>query len=270
MRLSGDLEEEVLLVLTKFKEVITLSAIILYSLVIVSILPGLGFSTAYAQETSTVISSDPPGASITLEGEYNLSATTPCRLPDNVNGKFELKANMSGYESWSGDVIILPGQENHFSFSLAPKTRLKAAFRSLFMPGWGQYYAGLKEKAFILNIGTIGFAIGTVLVDSDFRQKRDDYNQAVVDLNNASSYDEVSRLRSLVIDKNRQAYDAETRRNALAIITAGLWAYNILDAVIFFPDKKLYFHQGGVPVQGASIRPVFDGDKIGLSLTAAF
>lgn len=177
---------------------------------------------------------------------------------------------MSGYESWGGDIIILPGQENHFSFSLAPKTRVKAALRSLFLPGWGQYYAGLKEKAFVLNIGTVGFAIGTVLADSDFRQKRDDYNQAIVDLSNASTYDDVSRLRSLVIDKNREAYDAETRRNALVIITAGLWAYNILDAVIFFPDKKLYFHQSGIPVQGASIGPVFDGNKIGLGLTASF
>jgi len=134
-----------------------------------------GYSTVYSQETGTIISSDPPGASITLEGEYNLSATTPCRLPDNVNGKFELKANMSGYESWSGDLIILPGQDNHFSFSLAPKTRAKAALRSLFLPGWGQYYAGLKEKAIILNISTIGFAIGTVLADNDFRRKREEY-----------------------------------------------------------------------------------------------
>jgi hypothetical protein len=237
---------------------------------LIPIMFGVGFSTAYGQDTGTIINSDPPGASITLEGEYSLSATTPCRLPDNVNGRFELKASMSGYESWSGDIVILPGQDNHFSFSLAPKTRAKAALRSLFLPGWGQYYSGLKQKAFILNISTVGFAIGTVLADNDFRRKRDDYDQAVLDLNNASSYDDVSRLRSLVIDKNRKAYDAETRRNALVIISAGLWVYNVLDAVIFFPDKKLYFHQGVVPVQGAAIEPVFDGDKIGLSLTASF
>lgn len=85
------MEEDVLLVLTKFKDGVTPSGIKFYGLVIMSVVFGFGFSTAYAQETSTVISSDPPGASITLEGEYDLSATTPCRLPDNVNGKLSLR-----------------------------------------------------------------------------------------------------------------------------------------------------------------------------------
>ncbi|MCP4581253.1 MAG: PEGA domain-containing protein [candidate division Zixibacteria bacterium] len=227
-------------------------------------------STAYAQEMGTTINSDPPGATITLDGDFKLSATTPCRLPDHISGKFELVAVMPGYESWKGDITILPGQKNHYSFDLSPKTRSKAALRSLFMPGWGQHYSGQKEKAFLLNIGTVSFAIGTILADSDFRRKRDDYNQAVIDLGNAASFEETELLRSDVIDKNRKAYDSETRRNALVLITAGLWVYNILDAVVFFPDRKLYFHQGSIPIQEARINPVFDGETIGLNLTASF
>jgi len=137
-------------------------------------------STAIAQETGTTINSDPPGATITLNGEYKLSATTPCRLPDHIGGKFELVAVMPGYESWKGDITILPGQKNHYSLALSPKTRAKAALRSFFMPGWGQYYSGQDKKAFILNVGTLGFAVGTILTDGDFRRKRNDYNQAVI------------------------------------------------------------------------------------------
>jgi hypothetical protein len=224
----------------------------------------------FAQETGTIINSDPPGATITLNGDYKLSATTPCRLPDNISGKFEMVAVMPGYESWKGDITILPGQKNNFSFGLSPKTRMKAALRSLFMPGWGQYYSGQKEKAFLLNVGTVAFGIGTVMADSDFRRKRDDYNQALIDLSNATTFEETEILRSAAIEKNREAYDSETRRNALFIITAGLWAYNIIDAVIFFPDRKMYFKPGGIPIQEARIDPMFDGESIGLNLTATF
>jgi len=107
---------------------------------------------AYAQETDeagTVINSEPPGAAISLEGDYTINATTPCRLPDNLNGRYMLRASMPGYESWSGDIMIVPGQNNYFSFSLSSKTRYKAALRSLFFPGWGQYYSGQRTRAFL-------------------------------------------------------------------------------------------------------------------------
>jgi len=223
-----------------------------------------------AQEHSTIINSDPPGAAITLDGEYKLSATTPCRLPDNINGKFSLRAIMPGYESWNGDIVIIPGQENRFSFGMSAKTRYKAALRSLFMPGWGQYYAGEKNKAIFFNVLTIGAGIGTLVTDYDFRQKRDDYDQAIIDLGNASTYEEITELRQLVIDKNREAYDAETKRNTFAIVTAALWAYNVVDALVFFPERKLYFHQESIPIKEAELKPDVGLNKVGLKLTATF
>jgi hypothetical protein len=229
-----------------------------------------GCAESIAQNTGAIITSNPPGAAITLDGEYKLSATTPCRLPDNVTGRFTLKATMPGYESWKGDIVIIPGQENKYSFGLSPKTRAKAAVRSLFMPGWGQYYSGQTTRAYVVNITTLGFGIGTIIADYDFRQKRDDYKQAQADLDNATSYEEISRLRQLVFDKNRDAYDAETTRNTFAIITAALWAYNVLDALVFFPENKLYFHQGGLPVKEAAIEPEVSLKKIGVKLTATF
>jgi hypothetical protein len=223
-----------------------------------------------AQETSTIISSDPPGAAVTLDGEYKLSATTPCRLPGNINGKFALRAIMPGYESWTGDIVIIPGQENRFSFGMSAKTRFKAGLRSMFIPGWGQYYGGDKTRAFIVNVTTLGFGIGTIIADHDFRVKRDDFQEAQIDLANATSSTEITRLRQLVIDKNRDAYDAETTRNTFIIITGALWAYNIFDSIVFFPERKLYFHQESIPIKQASIKPDLGINKIGLTLTATF
>ena len=243
--------------------------IIATGLLVSALIIGAG-SNLCAQETGTIISSNPPGAAITLSGEYQLSATTPCRLPENINGRFTLRAMLPGYESWNGDIMLVPGQQNRFSFSLSPKTRFKAMLRSMFFPGWGQYYSDNKTRAFVINITTLGFGAGALFADSDFRKKRDSYDQAVIDLNNATSYDEVTRLRQLVVDKNRDAYDAETVRNTFVIATAAMWAYNVFDALIFFPNNKLTFHQESMPIKEAQIKPEVSFNEIGLKLTATF
>ena len=238
-----------------------------YCLLVLGIL--LLTSVGYAQETTTIINSDPPGAAISLKGEYIINATTPCRLPENLNGIYYLQASMPGYESWGGEILIVPGQNNRFSFNLSSKTRIKSAVRSMFLPGWGQYYSGQKGRAFVFNLTTIGLGIGAVFADSDFRKKRDNYDRAILDLANAVSADEINRLRDLVITNNREAYDAETTRNMLVIVTAGIYVYNILDALVFFPDKKLIF-QGTVPTDKPKIEADFNGDRVGVKLTASF
>ena len=145
----------------------------------------------------------------------------------------------------------------------------KAFEMSLLVPGWGQYYSGQKERALVFSLTAVGFGIGAVIADGDFRKKRDDYDRAKLDLANAVSADEINRLRDLVITNNREAYDAETTRNMLVIVTAGVYVYNILDALVFFPDKKLIF-QGTVPTDKPKIEADFDGDRVGLKLTASF
>jgi hypothetical protein len=219
--------------------------------------------SANAQDKNTVINSNPPGAFISLDGDYRVNATTPCRLPGNIAGSFRLKAKLPGYESWNGNVMIIPGQDNTISFMMSPKTRIKAALRSLFMPGWGQYYSGQETKALITGLGTIGVGIGAVIADRDFRNKRNDYFQAKIDLENALTYDEAIRLRNVVQQKNRKAYDAETNRNVLLGITIGAWAYNVLDAMVFFPEHRLI-------AAPPAIQAGFDGDMTTLKLTATF
>lgn len=218
---------------------------------------------AAAQQYRTMIETNPPGAFLTLDGEYRISATSPCRIPDNIIGNYRLKARLPGYESWSGDILILPNQDNAFSFKMAPKTRLKSSLRSLIIPGWGQYYSGQKTRSLIIGFGTIGAGIGAYLADTDFRKKRDDYFDAKIDLANARTEDEISRLWEITRKKNREAYDAETTRNTLTGIAIGMWAYNILDAMIFFPEHKLV---SGLPKVNAG----FDGQAAQIKITAAF
>lgn len=225
--------------------------------------------TVFAQKTSTLINSDPPGVILSLEGEYNITATTPCRLPENITGFYSLKAKLSGYETWGGEIMILPGQDNTFAFSLSPKTRFKAGLRSLFFPGWGQYYSDQRGRAALLSLSTLGVGVASLIADGDYRKKRDDYFQAQTDLANAVTAEEILQLRDLVREKNRQAYNAETTRNVLIGTTVGLWVYNLIDAVIFFPERKLVF-QKPLTIGITQIKADFDGQKTSLRLIAMF
>lgn len=210
-----------------------------------------------------MIDTNPPGAFLTLDGEYQLSATSPCQIPDNIIGNYRLKAKLPGYESWNGEILILPNQDNAFSLKLSPKTRLKASLRSLIIPGWGQYYSGQKTRSLIVGLGTIGAGIGAYIADNDFRKKRDDYNDVKIDLANARTQEEIDRLWELTRKKNREAYDAETTRNTLTGIAIGMWVYNVLDAMVFFPEHKLIT---GLP----KVQANFDGQAAQIKLTAAF
>jgi hypothetical protein len=217
----------------------------------------------FAQEHRTTIDSNPPGAFLTLEGEYRVSATTPCQIPDNIIGSYRLKARLPGYESWNGDILILPNQDNKFAVNLAPKTRIKASLRSLIIPGWGQYYSGQKTRSMIIGLGTIGAGVAALIADNDYRRKRDDYFDAKIDLANAHTQEEIDRLWTLTRSKNRDAYNAETTRNTLAGLAIGMWAYNVLDAMIFFPEHRLL---SGLP----KVQANFDGNQAQLKLTAGF
>ena len=230
--------------------------------------------TGFAQEkqakteTGIIINSKPPGAFITLDGEYRITATTPCNLPGNLSGYYKLKAVFPGYENWRGDVVIVPGQKNTFMISLSAKTRFKAALRSMFLPGWGQLYSERQQRGYLYNLVAIGLGTGLLLADKNYKKKKDDYNLAVTGLNQATSLDEFNRLQRDVYNKNRSAYDAETTRNTFLIVAAGFYVYNILDAVMFFPEQKLVSR--GAFSRVPAVSADFNGDEISLRLTASF
>ncbi len=217
---------------------------------------------ARAQEYSTVVNSNPQGVFISLDGEHRLSAVTPCRLPSTLSGSYRLKATLPGYESWSGEIIILPGQDNTITFTLSPKTRIKAALRSLLVPGWGQYYSGQKGRSLIFAAAAVGLGIGTASAHDDYRRKRDNYRRTLLELSNATTAEEAIRLRMLAYDHNKQAYDAETKRNSLFAVLIGVWAYNILDNLFFFPERNF----SALPF----IQAEFNGDEARVALSLAF
>jgi len=95
-------------------------------------------------------------------------------------------------------------------------------------------------------ISTLGFGavLTSVMAELRYQDRRDKYQAALDDYEGAKSVEERNRLRLILKDKHQKAYDAETLKRNLLIVTAAVWAYNIIDAFIFFPDQKVDLQVG--------------------------
>ncbi len=200
------------------------------------------YSFALGQEDlSITITTSPPGATVYLRGELDLVANTPASLPSNITGRYKTEITRPGYETWKGDLTFVPGSTNNVAIELSKKTRMKAMLRSLIIPGWGQVYSGDKLRGYLITSGAV-VAAGTIFyLDRRFDKKLNDYNEALEEYNSASAIEERIALKSCMDGRQRDAYFAETDRNTALIVGAALWAYNVLDALLFFPDSDAYF-----------------------------
>jgi len=186
------------------------------------------------QGNLTVISS-PPGTAVTLEGEYDVAGVTPVTFGQELQGVYKLKAYRGGYENYETELVLAGRTPQTVEFEMVPKTRFKAAFRSLVVPGWGQMYNGQKFRGALYTFGTAASLVALLVTDQDFRDKRDEYNDLLEAYNNTRSVDGKSRLWPQVVDAQQDAYDAETTRRVALGVTAFIWAFNVIDAAVFFP-----------------------------------
>jgi hypothetical protein len=219
----------------------------------------LAASIASAQDGQTIlIQTTPSGATVYLKGDFEYIAKTPANLPSNLTGLYKAKITRPGYESWKGDLTFIPGNANNFNIELKRKTRFKAGLRSLFIPGWGQVYSGNTTRGGIITLSAAVAAGGLYFLDKDYQDKRSDYDIASqAYYNSGASIDEKNRLKAIMNKQQRRAYNAETdRRNAFYLL-AGIWSYNLLDAVIFFPNGDSYFPVVSAIDGGASLTYTF-------------
>jgi hypothetical protein len=212
------------------------------------------FCSASAQESEGILlSTNPSGATVHLFGPYDIVANAPARIPADISGRFRATVTRPGYETWKGEVSFVPGGNNDVEFMLSRKTRLKAAVRSLLIPGWGQRYYGESTRGSLYTAGVVVSAVGAYAMDRYYHKKRSEYNVARSDYYSATSIEERLRLKDVLDDKQRAAYDAETDRRTILVLGAALWTFNILDALLFFPEQDVIYPTVSSLGDGASI-----------------
>lgn len=222
-----------------------------------------------AQENKTAkrhisVISTPTGAVVHFDGDYQFIGRTPFIIPYPLVGKYEVKAGKLGYQSVRRNVTFAGDAPNNFQLHLTPKTRIRSASRSLFFPGWGQYYAD-RKKTGVLYGGAMALSLVYLIrTQRDYLTASRDYDSVIsrAQLGGLSYEEQIGlfgQLDSAWINFQRKR-DA---RDLNLYVLAGVWAINVLDALFFFPDY-------GREVQvfqkfSLNLAPVRGGASIGMS-----
>ena len=188
---------------------------------------------------SVLVTSNPPGAEVMLKGDATVAGVTPTTFRQTLVGSFEVKISKPGYETYTSKVIIDPAVPMQIDASLSPKTRLKAAVRSVFIPGWGQHYTDQQGKGWLLNLLAAGGVAAYFVVDhhfdqqyNDFVNARDRFDAAV---DKGAGRDELESLLAELNEEQEEAFDAEDIRRITIGGVVGIWGLAVLDAFVFFP-----------------------------------
>ncbi len=221
-------------------------------------------SSAMAQNPGPglTVRTNPAGAEVEVTGALTLRGMSPITFSQGLQGNFDIKIKKAGYESYKSRVFLGPSNHAQLDVNLSVKTKFKAAFRSLFVPGWGQAYAEQKTKGVAFMFLAAGSAAAYLLADKKFDDKRDDYDGLVARYNAANTYTEKENLYPFLQAARKDAYDAENVRRITIGATIAVWSLSVLDALLFFPEQK-----GSLLVDQITLEPdlIHGGGQIILS-----
>ncbi|RKX26532.1 MAG: hypothetical protein DRP47_08015 [Candidatus Zixiibacteriota bacterium] len=235
--------------------------------VLILMLSALSWGQSTIQGDLTV-RSNPPGAQVILSGDAIVSGVTPARFGHLLIGDYKLTVKKHGYEEYNTHLVLDPSKPFVVDVTLSPKTRFKAAARSLFIPGWGQKYTSQNTKAFLLAAAAVGASVSYYFADKRFDEKYGYYEDRLREYDSVATNGNIAELRSLKprLDAAQdKAYSAENVRRATAGILAAVWIVNFIDVLFFFPEERGIFS-----VKGLTLEPTANDGRVGLAITTEF
>jgi TM2 domain-containing membrane protein YozV len=218
--------------------------------------------SGWVQANPFVFNSRPGGATVKIEGYHSIVGRTPFNIHHRLNGIYRIKVSKEGFEAWKKEVRFAPGLNNAFNISLVPKTRWRAGLHSLICPGWGQFYSERPLKGLFVS-SAFWTSVGIWAYSAWRYEKRfKSYEKALSELNNANLNNlEYEQQWENVLAKNRQAEDAYKLQKRWIWVTAAIFTYNVVDAILMFPDFNL--KQNKLLL---SIQPSFSDPEVALSI----
>ena len=185
------------------------------------------------------IKSNPPGAIVYIEG--SMVGIAPCKLSFDLFGKYRIRAFKKGYNNWKRTINFGEKNNDTVNIMLSPKTRFKAAARSLIFPGWGQTYSDKKTKGKIIKILIATSIFSTVYFEVNYQEAVNDHNDALKDYNDNKMNFEAKNIYWVTVEENYNNVNSSYKtRNILLLTTGAIWLYSIFDAIFTFPN---YYEQ---------------------------
>lgn len=214
-----------------------------------------------------VVKTEPAGALVSFEGENNFVGITPFEINSNFHGRYKIVVTKQGYEKRNYEFLFDGKRKGTLKLKLTPKKAYKAGLRSCFFTGWGQMYSERKTFGAILGIAQVGALIGTANSTKKYQDKVDELNDAKREYEkNKRYYNLRETLRQKVETKYSDADKAFQNQQTWILIAGGIWLYNVLDSMLFFPSFEDALLNRSMP----TISSDMSGDKVGIKLSLSF
>ncbi len=206
-------------------------------------IPGKTYLMAQNKQNTLYIKTTPAGALVQFEGESTYVGVAPFKLRAGLQGNYQIYAFKSGYEKRKHEYFFSGTENGLLNIKLNPKTRLKACVRSMVFTGWGQIYSERKMYGLFLNMLQIGSIVGSVIALNDYHQAVDELDDAMDQYQaNRRYYHLRNGYWDIAVQKHQIADDRYEKSRLWLWASAGIWIYNVLDSLFFFPafDKEMF------------------------------
>ncbi len=131
-----------------------------------------------------------------------------------------------------------PGESRILELDTRPKTRRSAIFKSMILPGWGQHYAGKSALSVLYPILQVGALSGVLYTINHYNNRVEEYDQSRDAYLSARDVADLESARISMFKKYDDIENAQKQCTLMIAAAAGLWIWNVLDAVIWPPAQR--------------------------------
>ncbi len=169
-------------------------------------------------------------------------------LPENglqlLPGEYYIQAHRIGYEPFKAKAQIAPSKATSLAIQMTPKTRFRAALRSLVLPGWGQYYSDKHSRKMLFAFSEIVALSGVLTNHLLYESKLNEFHEALRDYQQAFDITTIETARRRIESSHKSLTHYHKLRSQWTTASIIIWAFNIAEASIFPPIRPAYVRNG--------------------------
>ncbi len=182
------------------------------------------------------VTSDPPGVTVEVKGQYEFVGTTPWSVFRPLDGLYLVRAWAPGYSPWTRQMVLGPSGVQDLHIKLRKKSRFAAAGRSLLLPGWGQRYNEKPSRGTAFSVAQGLSLIGVYVFWEIYQDKVDDFDRVAEVYRESRSINAIPVLRAELEERDREANDAFDNVERAMLGAAAIYGIAFLDALFNGPE----------------------------------